>query len=285
MWLLYVLNSIIAILIVLLIVILIRTFTFNPKPYKTFDAENVSFDKESAVKSLQTLLKFKTISNVNSVLEDDNEFEGLIKSLYELYPNVFKLCTIQRFDGRALLIKWQGKNSNNPAVMMSHYDVVPVNEEMWSVPPFEGVIKDGSLWGRGALDTKSTLNASLFACNKLISDGYVPENDVYIAISGGEEINGVGALNIVNYFKENNIEPVIVLDEGGAVVENVFPGVKSSCALIGIAEKGMINVEYKCKSNGGHASAPKPHTPVGLLSRACCKVENNPFKTRKALYG
>jgi carboxypeptidase PM20D1 len=108
----------------------------------------------------------------------------------------------------------------------------------------------------------------------------VPENDIYLAFSGGEEINGLGAVDIVNYFKNHAIAPYIVVDEGGAVVENVFPGVKEPCGLIGIAEKGMMNLKFTCKSNGGHASSPKPHTPIGILSRACCKVENNPFKAK-----
>ena len=49
--------------------------------------------------------------------------------------------------------------------------------------------------------------------------------------------------------------------------------------MVGIAEKGLLDLEYKVKSNGGHASAPKPHTPVGVLSAACCKVEAKPFKS------
>ncbi|MBQ3094195.1 MAG: M20/M25/M40 family metallo-hydrolase, partial [Clostridia bacterium] len=76
---------------------------------------------------------------------------------------------------------------------------------------------------------------------------------------------------------EQGIEPAMVLDEGGAVVENVFPGVKMPCAMVGIAEKGFMNVRYSTKSAGGHASSPKPHTPVGVLSKACCAVENHPF--------
>ena len=162
---------------------------------------------------------------------------------------------------------------------MAHYDVVPVNEEDWEKPAFDAVIEDGVIWGRGTLDTKATFNGILFAANHLIEQGFVPENDIYFAFSGGEEINGKGAVNIVDWFENNGIIPALVVDEGGAVVENVFPGVKQPCGLIGIAEKGMLNLEYKVKSNGGHASAPKPHTPVGVLSAACCRVENKPFKS------
>ena len=80
------------------------------------------------------------------------------------------------------------------------------------------------------------------------------------------------------YFTEHGIHPAIVVDEGGAVVENVFPGVKQPCGLIGIAEKGMLNAQYRTLSAGGHASAPKPHTPVGVLAAACKRVEDHPFK-------
>jgi len=61
-------------------------------------------------------------------------------------------------------------------------------------------------------------------------------------------------------------------------VENVFPGVKQPCGLIGIAEKGMMNAQFRTVSAGGHASAPKPHTPVGVLAKACTRIEGHPFK-------
>ena len=61
------------------------------------------------------------------------------------------------------------------------------------------------------------------------------------------------------------------------MVEDIFPGVTGACAMIGIAEKGLMNLEYSVESSGGHASAPAPHTPVGKLSAACAAVENHPF--------
>ena len=259
-------------------VVLIRTLAFRPKDTLAVSQEEVTFDQEKCVDALAQLVRCKTISYNDPSLEEDSEFEKLIGLLPTLYPRVFEVCSLQRLPDRALLFRWPGRQQGDPAVMMAHYDVVPVNEENWDKPPFDGIIEDGILWGRGTLDTKVTFNGILSAADHLIAQGFVPEKDVYFAFSGGEEINGKGAPNIVAYFIQNGIQPALVVDEGGAVVENVFPGVKEPCGLIGIAEKGMMNVCYRTKSAGGHASAPKPHTPVGVLSRACRRVEDHPFK-------
>ena len=261
-----------------LAIVLIRTALFRPKlPPKTDDTP-ITIPEAEAVDALSALVRCKTISHVDPQQEDDAEFEKLINLLPTLYPRVFDSCTFLRLPNRGLLLRWPGKSDKEPSVMMAHYDVVPVDEDCWEMPPFEAIIEDGVLWGRGTLDTKVTMNGILSAANHLIGQGFCPENDVYFAFSGGEEVNGLGAVNIVNYFTEHNIHPALVVDEGGAVVENVFPGVKAPCGLIGIAEKGMINAQYRTVSNGGHASAPKPHTPVGILAAACKKVEDHPFK-------
>lgn len=280
---LYILLAVLAVLIVLILTVVIRAASFKPKKHVEIDRSEESFDKEKALGNLCRLVKCRTVSYRDGSLEEDGEFEKLIALLPELYPNVFKACTYQELPDRALLFKWKGKNDGDPAVLMAHYDVVPVSEENWEKPPFDAVIEDGVVWGRGTLDTKATFNGILFAADHLISEGFVPENDIYLAFSGGEEVNGKGAENIVDYFAENNITPSMVVDEGGAVVENVFPGVKEPCGLIGIAEKGMMNIQYRSVSNGGHASAPKPHTPVGILSNACCRMENHPFKAHLSM--
>ena len=259
-------------------VIVIRTRRFLPKPQPETRQEAVTFDREAATEALAQLIRCKTVSYSDRSLEDDGEFEKLIDLLPELYPHVFKACAVARTPDRGLLFKWRGRQSGDPAVLMAHYDVVPVNEENWDKPPFDAVIEDGYLWGRGTLDTKGTFNGVLFAADTLIAQGFRPEKDVYFAFSGGEEVNGKGAAHIVSWFEKKGITPSLVVDEGGAVVENVFPGVKKPCGLIGIGEKGMMNVKFRSRSAGGHASAPKPHTPVGVLSRACVEVEGTPFK-------
>ena len=260
----------------LLAVILIRALCFRPKAQNYGERKEVSFDRKKAIEALQKLVQCKTVSYNDPAMEDDGEFRKLIDLLPELYPQVFAVCDFQELPDRGLLFKWPGKQSTAPSVMMAHYDVVPVNEDSWQKPPFAGIIEDGVLWGRGTLDTKVTFNGVLSAANALINAGFQP--DVYFAFSGGEEINGKGAVNIVNWFSDNGIQPALVVDEGGAVVENVFPGVKAPCAMVGIAEKGMMNVKYTVRSGGGHASAPLPKTPITTLAAAVQKIMKSPFK-------
>ena len=262
-----------------LAVLLLRAACFRPKAQTSGASQDVSLDRERAVHALQALIRCKTVSCSDGP-EDDGEFEKLMELLPQLYPKVFQCSDVQRFPERGLLLRWPGRASDAPSVMMAHYDVVPADEGQWDKPAFAGIIENGALWGRGTLDTKATVNGILSAAEQLISEGFCPDNDLYLAFSGSEEINGNGAKYIVEYFIQKGIQPALVLDEGGAVVENVFPGVKSPCGLIGIAEKGMMNVEYSVRSNGGHASAPLRETPVSILSKACLKVLKHPFPMR-----
>lgn len=269
---------ILGIVILFFAVVLIRTIRFTPKKQPVISDEPVDFDREAAVDALAQLVRCKTVSYNDRTLEDEGEFQKLIGLLPTLYPRVFDVCSLNQLPDRALLLRWPGKKDDAPVVLMAHYDVVPVNEENWEKPPFAAVIEDGVMWGRGTLDTKVTFNAVFSAANYLVGKGFRPEQDIYFAFSGGEEVNGQGASNIVRYFQKHHITPALVVDEGGAVVENVFPGVKEPCGLIGIAEKGMMNASFRTVSAGGHASAPKPHTPVGVLAAACKRVEDHPFK-------
>lgn len=268
---------ILAIIALVLAVVLVRALLFRAKPQSFNDNKEIKFNEKEAVEALAELVRCKTVSYYDKSKENDAEFEKLYELLPKLYPNVYRVCEKIELPDRALLFKWAGKSDKEPTVLMAHFDVVPVNEENWEKEPFSAEIENGVMWGRGTLDTKVTMNGILSAAENLLAADFTPENDIYMAFSGGEEVNGEGALNIVKWFEEKGVEPALVLDEGGGVVENVFPGVKKPCALIGIAEKGMLNLEFSVKSNGGHASAPKPHTPIGILSSACVCVEGTPF--------
>lgn len=274
---LYIILGIIALLLVIAV---IKALLFVPKKEEAIEINEVAVDLDKATRDLADMVKCKTISHRDRSQENDEEFERFIKLLSERFPLIYKNCSFERVSDRAILYHLKGKSSQNPSIFTAHFDVVDVESKDWSKEPFCGEVEDGFLWGRGSLDTKSTLNASMQALEQLLSEGFVPENDIYLAFSGNEEINGEGQPQIIKLFKERGINIGFVLDEGGAVVNNVFPGVTTPCALIGIAEKGMLNVELKFTGNGGHSSSPKPHTPVGRLSAACVRIENHPFKYR-----
>jgi len=268
---------ILAAIVLLAAVLVTRALMFRPASQEYRQTEPAEFDGKGAVESLAQLIRCRTVSYPDREKEDEAEFEKLEKLLSQLYPNVFRHCTFERLPGRALLFRWKGRRDEAPSVMMAHYDVVPADAEKWEKPPFGAVVEDGVMWGRGTLDTKATFNGALYAADTLIARDFVPENDVYLAFSGGEEVSGDGAANIVAHFREKGISPALVLDEGGAVVQGVFPGVKEPCGLIGIAEKGVLNARFTSVSEGGHASAPKSHTPLGRVARACTRIEKRPF--------
>ena len=269
--------AIAAVLIVFLAVILIRAARFKPKAELTSSLEEVFLDEGRIVWDMQEMIRCKTVSYNDPSLIDQKEFEKFQKLLPKLYPSVHETCERIMLGVNGMLYCWKGRKDGNPVVLMSHYDVVPVEESQWEKTAFEGIVEDGVLWGRGTLDTKGTLCGIMEAAEKLIKDGFVPEHDIYFAFSGQEEINGPTCPAMVDWFEEKGIHPAMVLDEGGAVVENVFPGVDRECALVGIAEKGLTNIEFHAKSNGGHASMPPVHTIVGELAQAIVDVEKHPF--------
>ena len=131
-----------AILVALIAVVLVRTLAFRPKRVEKKEFEAVSFDRDAAVESLAALVRCKTVSNRDASLEDDAEFEKLIALLPQLYPNVAAQCTFMRLPNRAIVYRWRGKSADAPAVLMSHYDVVPTEDKSWEKPPFDGVIEE-----------------------------------------------------------------------------------------------------------------------------------------------
>ena len=262
-----------------IVLISIRAIMFTPKAFVRPEPQAVTFDEDAAVNALQRMVECKTVSNRDKALEDDTQFEKFQMLLPSLFPLLHKACTLEHIGSRGLLYHLKGASAQNPTIYMAHYDVVPADEAAWEHPPFEALRENGEIWGRGTLDTKSTLCAALYATETLLKNGFVPVNDIYFAFGGDEEITGFDAPAIVDTLHERNIRPSLVLDEGGAVVDNVFPGVSAPCALIGTGEKGMLNLEFSAQSLGGHSSSPPPHTLVGVLARVVSRIESNPFKT------
>lgn len=264
-------------MITLLIICLIRAALFKPKKEKPRKKEAAQLDPEKALACLQALIRCRTVSGPH---EDQKEFDKLEAALHSNYPHVFEKAEFTKLSPREFMFHLPGKSADHQhvSVMMAHFDVVDVVKENWKEDPFAGIRKDGELWGRGTIDTKGTLNGVLCAAEQLLAQGFVPEHDIYFCFAGDEEIAGASAKLAVHYFSEHHLEPLIVVDEGGAVVGGIFPGVARPTAVIGTAEKGAMAMEFHIEGEGGHASAPKPHTPVGELASLAVDMESHPFK-------
>ncbi len=260
-----------------LAVILIRALRFKPRATQAVAVEEAAVDGQKAIDDLAEMIRCKTVSYYDDEKIDQAEFQKFRALLKKLYPTVFHKASYEEIGPSGILFTLKGKSAEQPAVFMAHYDVVPVNEEGWSKPAFEGIIEDGVLWGRGTLDTKCTLLGVLEAAEHLLQKGFVPEHDMYFAFAGDEEVAGKSQPVIVETLRARGVVPAIVVDEGGAVVDGIFPGVSQSCALIGIAEKGLMDAQFVIEGAGGHASAPPPHTGLGRLARAVTQIENKPF--------
>ncbi len=267
-------------ILLLLAVILVRTLQFKPAKVEPAASEKITLDEDKIVTDMADMIRCKTVSYDDETLVDRAEFAKFEALLQERFPRIHDASSLTKLGKTGLLYHIPGRSAEKPSVMMAHYDVVPVEEAGWDKPAFEGILEDGYLWGRGTLDTKGTLCGIVEALEQLLAEGYVPANDLYLSFSGDEEISGNSCPDIVSYLEEKGVKPAIVVDEGGAVVEKVFPGVSQECALIGIAEKGFMNVRFTMDSQGGHASTPPVHTIAGHLSKAVVDVEGHPFKSQ-----
>lgn len=236
---------------------------------------------QPAADRLSELIGYRTVfSQARDRIELD-QFTGFIDALQRMYPAVHKQLDRQLVNGHALLFKWAGRGPDPtamPVVLMAHYDVVPVDSrDAWAHPPFSGHQEGGYVWGRGALDDKGSLVVIMSAVESLLNEGFAPSHDVYLSFGNNEETAGDSAAAAVKLLTKNGVRPWLVLDEGGAVATEAFPGLKAPAAVIGVAEKGILDLELLVRAAGGHASTPPRMGATARLAQAIVALEESPF--------
>lgn len=217
------------------------------------------------------MVRHPTISKKQD--EDYPEFLDYQKTLRRLFPLVFEKSEDHSLSGNLLLRIPGAAPKNGGVLLMGHQDVVPANQKEWTVDPFAGIVKDGCVWGRGAMDCKSTVCCEFSAVEELLAEGFLPKEDLWLFSSRNEENSGGGVEAAVEYLKAHNVRLNVVMDEGGAVIGGVFPGLKHPCAAVGIVEKGFCNVKFIARGAGGHASTPPKNSPVARLSKFVAAAE------------
>jgi carboxypeptidase PM20D1 len=232
-----------------------------------------------ALERFRELLRFPTYSHdgASGVAEASAGFQA---ALERSFPLVHERLERELVAGRSLLFRWPGADAAAASVLMAHQDVVTVDDaDRWTHPPFDAALvgegEEAAVWARGALDDKAALAAILEAVESRLAAGFTPRGDVYLAFGHDEESGGTGADAIVTLLADRGVRPWLVIDEGGAVMDALLPGLGPT-AVVGVTEKGMMNVELVVETPGGHAAIPLPGGSTAVLARAVLRLENQP---------
>ena len=229
-----------------------------------------------AVAKLQALVRIPTVSHRDPSLVDTAAFDAFVAELATQFPLLHERLELTRVDTHGLLFHWPGRSDDRPVVLMAHLDVVPVDDDApWRYPAFGAELHDDAIWGRGTLDDKGELVAICEAVETLLEQDVVPAQDVWLSFGCNEEVSGDAAPLAVDELERRGVRPWFVLDEGGAVAAEAFPGVAAPIGVIGVTEKGVTSLELRVDGRGGHASTPARNGPTVRLARAITRLDRH----------
>jgi acetylornithine deacetylase/succinyl-diaminopimelate desuccinylase-like protein len=191
---------------------------------------------------------------INTTNPPGNETEAAKHLAETLKKEGFKCELFESAPGRGSIIaRLKGTGEKPNLLLLSHLDVVAANPKEWSVNPFEGVVKDGFVWGRGALDMKSMTAMEAIALKLLKRNNVKLKGDVILAATADEEKGGeAGAGWLVRNYPEK-IQANYVINEGGGLA---IPFNDKNIYTIQTAEKGIYWFKVKAKGRPGHGSVP-----------------------------
>ncbi len=241
----------------------------TPSPMATHRPDRKLTDR--AVHSLTQAIR------IPSVTGDRANMKELDRFLRERYPNVMDTMDCAILPDGSMLLRWCSAqlSDQDPVLLSAHLDVVPGGDGWTVCEPFDGIIREGKVYGRGAMDCKGMVVAMLEAAESLIGEGYAPHRDLYFAFGADEETGGEqGAKAIADTLAQQGLRFAMVLDEGGTIQEMECDGRTYSAAVIGMAEKQQVEYRITVNCPGGHSSQPRRTTALGVLSEALCRVES-----------
>ena len=274
-------------ILILLIVVVARTFVSSSKQISGVAATQSPVDAQKAARDLSGSIPFQTISWEGGGTDAQKKatsdaFLGFHAYLEKTFPQVYAKLEHETVGANNILFTWKGSDpSLKPMLLTGHQDVVPIEpgtESNWTHAPFSGEIADGFIWGRGTMDDKVTVVGVLEAVDALLTAGFQPKRTVYLAFGQDEEIGGLeGAEKIGQLLKSRGVEIEFLQDEGGLITKGMVPGVKQPVAVIGTSEKGYLSLVLSVDMEGGHSSMPPKESAIGILSEAVHRVETNPM--------
>jgi acetylornithine deacetylase/succinyl-diaminopimelate desuccinylase-like protein len=214
---------------------------------------------DEATRYLQEYIRVQTVN------PPGNEIEGT-KFFKKIFDKEFIPCQIfEPSPGRgSFLATLKGNGKKKPILLLNHIDVVPAEKENWETDPFAGTIKDGYLYGRGALDDKSMGIVEMMALLILKREKILLGRDLLFLATADEETGGRWGVG----WAMENVPPLreseYALNEGGHVIVNEQG--KGERYEMSNGQKVIFQLQIKAKGTSGHASRPHPDNPnVKLL--------------------
>jgi acetylornithine deacetylase/succinyl-diaminopimelate desuccinylase-like protein len=223
--------------------------------------------QSEAVEVLRQYLRINTTNPPGNELETARFLKALLEK-EGIEATI--LDTAELGAGRAnLYARLKGNGSKRAIALVQHMDVVPVAPAYWSVPAFNGDVKDGFIYGRGALDMKGEGVAHLMALIALKRSGVPLTRDIVFVANADEELGSTGALVFVDRHPELLRDVEYLFTEGGA---NVYRNGKLEYYSVGVAEKRTFWQRLTVKGTPSHGSRPTPANPVPRLVAALDRI-------------
>src|SRR3954464_396630 len=199
---------------------------------------------------LQRLIQFNTVNPPGN----EQAAQEFLKEMLEAAG--FECELLSAVPGRPNLVARLRGGSDGPGLcFLGHVDTVLADASDWSVDPWSGELRDGCVWGRGALDMKSQVAAEIAAACTLAEEGWRPESgELLVVVTADEE---AGATHGAKWLCEQMPEKVrcdLVGNEGGG---DSFSFRDRSIYLVEVAEKGVFRFTLTTHGSAGHASIPR----------------------------
>jgi acetylornithine deacetylase/succinyl-diaminopimelate desuccinylase-like protein len=237
-------------------------------------AQEIDWSKTAseAVDTLRQYIRFNTtvppgdVTGAAAFLQGILEREGVEVTRYVSAPG--KVILVSRLKGSG--------SGAKPILLLNHMDVVPADASRWDVDPFGGDLKDGFIWGRGAMDMKGTGTLQLYAFLTLARQKVALDRDIIFMAVPDEEIGGTDGARYMLREHYAELDPEYVLDEGGFGSREIYVDGKLVFG-ISVEEKQIVWLDATAEGVAGHGSQPNDQNPNDMLVRALARVLDQPF--------
>src|SRR5215204_2093242 len=189
----------IAVIVTLAGVLAFNTLTHGSRQLQVAAVPRAEVDAQAAAKRLSEAIRFRTISSYEKPDQHAEALRGMQAHIEKSFPAFHAAAKREIVARYSLLYTWEGSDAKTldpkalPIALLAHQDVVPVapgTEKDWQQPPFDGVISDGFIWGRGSWDDKGNLYSMLEAAEAMAKEGFRPKRTIYFAFGHDEETAG-----------------------------------------------------------------------------------------------